>query len=444
MILSHTESLCPVCLTRLPAAYVAGEDDIRMEKSCPVHGFFSSPVWQGNPAEFKAWLTAGTAPSGGAKPTTALDKGCPYDCGLCPSHAQKACCILFEVTERCNLSCPVCFAQSGENSGEDPSLEAIGEWFSELMALGGPFNIQLSGGEPTMRDDLADIIRLGRDKGFSFFQLNTNGIRLAEDPAYLKELVDAGLNTVFLQFDGLRSETHESFRGRDLRALKKKAIAHCRQARVGVILVPVLSGDNIHEVGDILRFALEQMPTVRGVHFQPMAYFGRYPGGPQDRVTLPRLLQAIEEQTGGRMKREHFFPNQAEHALCSMHGDFLLKEDASLQPLSRAPDPDSESCGCSCDSGASSDQARERVAERWSFPEASKEPKESDAFDRFLARLESYRFQVSAMCFQDVWNVDLERLRRCYIIEWEPDKKRMVPFCAYNLTSSLGKNLHRS
>ena len=170
-----------------------------------------------------------------------VSKGCPYDCGICADHKQNTCCVLLEVTERCNLKCPICFASANEASFSlDPSLTEIGNWYDMLMDKGGPFNIQLSGGEPTMRDDLDQIIILGREKGFTFFQLNTNGIRIAQDETYLQSLVNAGLSTVFLQFDGFKDSTYEHLRGMSLLSIKKQAIENCKKENIGVVLVPTV------------------------------------------------------------------------------------------------------------------------------------------------------------------------------------------------------------
>lgn len=185
--------------------------------------------------------------------------------------------MVLEVTKRCNLHCPVCFASAGESQEKgDPSICEIEKQFDFLMEHGGPFNIQLSGGEPTMRDDLPEIIRMGREKGFTFFQLNTNGIRLAEEEEYARKLKKAGLNTVFLQFDGVSDDVYRTLRGQDMMEVKKKAVRNCSEAELGIALVPVIApGVNDMQAGDILKFALDHMPFVRGVHFQPISYFGR-------------------------------------------------------------------------------------------------------------------------------------------------------------------------
>ncbi len=155
---------------------------------------------------------------------------------------------------------------------------------------------------------------MGRNLGFSFFQVNTNGLRLARDPAFLEKLKEAGLSTVYLQFDGVRDEIYEQLRGRRLFARKEQAIERCARQGLGVVLVPTLvPGINTDDIGEIIRLALGYAPAVRGVHFQPVSYFGRYPQPPTDanRITIPEVMRAIEEQTAGQVGRECFRPRPA-------------------------------------------------------------------------------------------------------------------------------------
>lgn len=427
---AETESVCPVCLRVVPAAKAVGGDGyIHMLKSCPEHGEFDTLIWEGGIVDYLKW---DTAPGGGNAPgvTVPAERGCPYDCGLCESHESAACCVLLELTERCNLRCPVCFASAG-GEGRDLSPEEIAAQYDMLMARGGPFNIQLSGGEPTVRDDLPEIVRLGRERGLSFFQLNTNGLRLADEPGYAALLRSAGVSCAFLQFDGLREETYTALRGRPLLDVKRRAIARCRTAGLPVVLVPTLApGVNVDEIGDILRFALENVPGVRGVHFQPVSYFGRCAlPEPELRLTIPRVLREIEAQTGGLMRAADFAGGGAESAYCSFHASYRRLGGGELRALPRR-----ESCCCK-----KSSEARDFVAGRWGAPE----PHEAeDGFDAFLRDANERVFTVSGMVFQDADNLDLQRLRRCYINEVD-SARGLVPFCAYNLTSRDGRALYR-
>ena len=268
MEIGKTLSVCPVCLTKIPAKKVVGADgNIYMEKHCWEHGSFKTLIWEGDLESYLGW----TAMDAGGKVTPVraapVEKGCPYDCGLCQNHERDGCCVLLELTNRCNLKCPVCFASAGEQKPFDLSLEEIGKQYDLLMERGGPFNIQLSGGEPTMRDDLDKIIVLGKEKGFTFFQLNTNGIRIAQEAGYAEHLVKAGVSVVFLQFDGLDDEIYRTLRGAPLTETKIKAIDNCKKAGLPVVLVPTVApGVNDHALGEILRFALDRAPHIRG-HF---------------------------------------------------------------------------------------------------------------------------------------------------------------------------------
>ena len=490
-LIRQTESVCPVCLKKVNADIVAYGDEVYMQKTCQEHGFFKTLIWKGAP-DYESWENQ-KMPSVQKNPAMQVEKGCPYDCGLCPEHRQHTCCVLLEVTNRCNLNCPVCFARAGEGDEvKEPSLEEIGEWYDSMMACGGPFNIQLSGGEPSVRDDLEDIIRLGKEKGFTFFQLNTNGIRLAKEADYAARLKAAGLNCVFLQFDGMRENAYEILRGRKMLDIKKQAIENCKKANLGVVLVPVIAkGVNEDQVGEILEFALKQMPAVRGVHFQPLSFFGRYePGKEKDRFTLPQLLQAIEAQTGGKMKIGDFTPAGAENAYCSFSGNFMKTEDGQLRPWNQ-----SAGCGCGApveeipDAGEAAKKAQQFVARRWAASEeesccccAEPEPEEesccccgepeeesccccgepepeeesccccgesgdsydTSSLDAFLKRVDQYTLALSSMAFMDAWNLDLERLRDCYIhVVARKNNIRLIPFCAYNLTAIDGTSLYR-
>ena len=217
---------------------------------------------------------------------------------------------------------------------------------------------------------------------------------------------------------------------------------NCAKAGLGIVLVPVMvPGVNDMQVGDLLRFALEHMPSVRGIHFQPISYFGRCgldrPGRP---ITIPRMLRLIEEQTGGVMKAADFSGGGAENPYCSFHASYMKRKDGSLKLLPK------KSGSCCCCTGA--DDSREFVANQWSGSgskaefAADGEMTETSALDEFLEQARLNTFAVSGMVFQDAYNLDLERLKRCYICEVD-SRYGLVPFCAYNLTDTEGRSRYR-
>lgn len=341
--LGATQSLCPVCLRRLPARRVRLGDAVVLERTCPEHGTFRPAVWAGGP-DMAGWRRPKT-PASQRSSAPATDLGCPFDCGLCAAHAQHTCTALVEVTGRCNLGCPVCFAESGPKAPPDPDLDNLAERLVRLRAEAGACNVQLSGGEPTVRDDLPEIVAHARRAGFAFVQLNTNGLRLAEEAGYAARLASAGLASVFLQFDG-SDNACLALRGRPLLAEKLRAVKACAQAGLGVVLVPTLAREvNLDQVWDIVQTALKLGPAVRGVHFQPMAAFGRCPdrgdGGLGPGPTLPETLRALVEQSGGILREEDFHPPGCEHELCSFSGLFL-RQGSGLVPAGQA----GQGCGC--------------------------------------------------------------------------------------------------
>ncbi|MBF4694058.1 radical SAM (seleno)protein TrsS [Fusibacter ferrireducens] len=446
-IYSKTESVCPVCLKRVDAEIVREHDRSYLVKSCSEHGLFSTLIWEGAP-EIENWCGDRNAFEKAAQPVDS--KGCPYECGICAEHQQQSCCVLLEITQRCNLKCPVCFAEAGSEHSMDPTMSQIEAWYEMLLLKGGPFNIQLSGGEPTMRDDLPEIIDLGKRMGFNFFQLNTNGIRLAEDYDYCERVARAGLNCAFLQFDGLSDPIYKALRGRALLEQKIRAIENCKQAGIGVVLVPtVVKGVNDLELGAIIDFAAHNMPIVRGVHFQPVSYFGRYPESfSEDRMTIPALLRGIEHQTHGEIKVSAFVPPSSEHPLCSFNGKFALQKDGHFKSVSEFGK--SKSCCCSVETPA--EAAMKYVARQWSAPKGNTlevvQPEQNISMVPDLTSLDAFLEQakmtlaISGMAFQDAWTLDLKRLKSCHIhvVSQTGD---LIPFCAYNLTSRDGKSLYR-
>lgn len=435
VVLSATQSVCPQCFRKLDAFRVMLGGEVVLHKECPDHGVFRTPVWRGAPF-FEFWRRPKIA-AYPKFPLTAVDRGCPWDCGLCPEHRQQTCTALIEVTRRCNLRCTYCFADSGagRRSG-DPGLDAVERSYRSVLQAGGPFNIQISGGEPTVRDDLPEIVSLGRSLGFTFIQINTNGLRLAQDSNYAKELKSAGAASIFLQFDGLEDASNIALRGRPLFHEKKLAVEHCAEHGLGVVLVPTLvPGINIHEIGGIIRFAVRHMPGVRAVHFQPVSYFGRHPGShsPPPHITIPEVIQEIESQTQGELKAQHFQPPGCENALCSFHGNFVLLSGGELKAWSSG-DPARRCCGpSSAEAGA--EKARSFISSFWSQPGAIEKDQNAPSlggWDDFLNRARTHSLCISGMAFQDAWNLDLERLKDCciHVVDTEG---RLIPFCAYNV-----------
>ena len=356
----YTYSVCPVCLKRIPAKREERDGQIYLVKTCPDHGTFSSVIWR-NKRKFADWR--------GERPAVGENENlnCPAGCGLCAEHRRATCCTLLEITARCNMNCTFCFAEP--DGTKDPSLDMVKRWIDDLTDPGKTL-LQLSGGEPTVRDDLPEIVAYAKQVGCKYVQLNSNGLRLAEDEAFVKRLADAGLSFVFMQFDGVDDAVYEKLRRRPMLEVKKRAIEQCGRYGIGVTLVPVIvPGVNTEQIGDIIRFAIQRSPYVRGVHFQPVSYFGRIPELPadDDRYTLDELLEAVVSQSGGLIKEEQIAPSCCDHPMCGFHGDFIVMPGDKLMPLTNysgktETEPEGEGCCCGPDPA---EKNREFVGRRW-------------------------------------------------------------------------------
>jgi len=437
MILDSTRSVCPVCFRKIPASIVENNGRVFIQKLCPSHGSFESLYW--DDVEHYKWCKKFQKPRVPKDTQTTVQDGCPFDCGLCPSHEQHTCLAVVEVTGRCNLFCNYCFASS-PFTGQDVDFEIIKTMFETIEeSEGEPRPIQLSGGEPTVRKDLPQIVEAGVDFGFSHIEVNTNGVLLAKEENMVKRLKDAGLSCFYLQFDGLTSDVFEKLRGVDLLNLKLRAIENCRENGVPVILVPtIVKGVNDHQLGDIIRFAVKNLDVVRGISIQPVSHFGRYVRG--EHLSLAGVAKRISDQTGF-MSMYDFYPIPCPGIHCSS-ATMLIVSGNEVFPVTRMIDVETYLNGVYdkikgatfvdmlVDAGRGVDMAEEIVC--------SCGIQISGAIRKVL---ENSLF-ITIMGFMDAFTLDLNRLSKCCIHVATPDQ-RLIPFCAYNLTNTQGEYLYR-
>lgn len=434
-ILHRTESLCPHCLKKIPARYVREEGRAYMMKDCPEHGPFKVLFWR-DADMYADWKAQGIhAPKKDhASPER---RGCPYDCGLCDEHRSGTCTAILEITYRCNMQCNICFADANTERFE-PDISQIKTMYAAALAGNKYCSVQLSGGEPTVREDLPEIMRLGKDMGIVHLQLNTNGIRIAQDIEYLRQLKAAGLDLIYLQFDGADDEIYRSIRGRDMMEIKKKAIANCEALGMGVLLVPVvIPGLNLHRLSEIVDYAKSHIPTVKGIHFQPVSYFGRFPGkNPPDesRCGLSDVLHALDEQCE-ELSLEHFVPRKQFDPHCDFSSTYYLDEDMHLVPMSKRD----QNCG-DTEKTDFVEKTNVYTDKRWRFRE---DEGRTGKLMKFVMRTLTHSFCISGMGFQDVWNIDLGRLRGC-CVHMVTGKGELIPFCAFHLTGENGERLYKN
>ncbi|MBX4267672.1 radical SAM (seleno)protein TrsS [Clostridium estertheticum] len=434
-IIKETQSICPVCLKIVKATVIKECDDLYLTKNCEEHGFFKTVIWRGKPS-YDSWKR-NKSPAYPKVPYTKVEKGCPHDCGLCSDHRQHTCTVLIEVTSRCNLSCEFCFADAHGN-GTDPDMGTIEMWYSRIIEAGGPYNLQISGGEPTMREDLHEIISKATNMGFKFIQLNTNGINL-KDYNYYEKLKKAGLKSIFLQFNDLTGTEMTKLNTKDIIQDKLKVIENSAKLGIGVILVcTVVPNKNDNILWNIIEFGLKNAPTVRGVHFQPVSYFGRIPKLPEDkdRITLPEVISKIVQQSDDKIKLSDFAPSGCENAYCSFHANYI-SVDGKLITVSRK----NECCGE--ENGKEGSKKSKRFVERnWSGVKINKYIPKKNSFEELNQKIKNGFFSISGMAFQDAWNVDTQRLKDC-CIHVVSKEGNLIPFCAYNITTLDQKKLYR-
>lgn len=302
-----TRSICPECRRSIDAKILLRDNQVYLRKRCPEHGLFEARIY----GDAEAYVSAGRFNKPGTVPlqhSTAINHGCPADCGLCLDHAQHICVGIIEVNTACNMDCPLCFANAG--AGFSLTLAEVEGILDHLVETEGqPEVVQFSGGEPTIHPQLLSMIEAAQARNVRHVMINTNGKRLASDDEFLAEIAALG-PSLYFQFDGFEPGTCEALRGEpDLLPVKLRALDRLAEAGLSVILVPAIErGVNLHEVGRIVEFDLAH-PAVRGINFQPAFHSGRHlTHDPLERITIPDVIQSIAEQTHGQFLSTDFIP----------------------------------------------------------------------------------------------------------------------------------------
>jgi uncharacterized radical SAM superfamily Fe-S cluster-containing enzyme len=294
-------SICSRCFRRVDAKIVFEDERVYMLKRCREHGF--ERVLMADDVDYyrrcrEVFIKTPEMP---ARWNTPLQHGCPYDCGLCPEHEQHSCLSLLEVTDVCNLNCPICYASSGTHRTTQRSFAQI-EAMLDLIVRNElePDIVQISGGEPTLHPEFFAILDAAKKRPIKHLMVNTNGIRIANEPGFAERLAAYMPDfEIYLQFDSLRREPLLQLRGADLRTVRQRALGRLNELGISTTLVVTVErGVNDSELGAIVEFALEQ-PCVRGVTFQPVQNAGRTEGyrSSEHRLTLTEVRRRILEQT---------------------------------------------------------------------------------------------------------------------------------------------------
>ena len=464
--LGTTQSLCPQCLGLVNTKIIARRGRVYFRKHCPTHGwredFICSDVEMYDRTDYSlpARLPANTF--------TKMEKGCPFDCGLCEEHEQHTCVGLVEITSSCNLKCPMCFAASGPG-GKHLSMDEAKRAIDRLVqSEGRPEVLQLSGGEPTIHPEFIDILEYALAQPIDYIMINTNGLRFAKDDGLVATIAQHKQRMeIYFQLDGLNEETSIALRGESLVPQKLRALEKLGEAGVHVTLVATLQGGvNLDQIGPLVRYATER-DWVTGLSLQPATYSGRHylPEDLENRVTFPDVIKAMEEQTEGMFQTKDFFPLPCAHPNCHQlclayrHADGLTpltrfvnaKENLDLlangisftreegvrliqQYLAR------QACcgpsGCGDNTGCSTTLSQ--VDTPKSLPILSlKNDTDTTAEDFFAQALLKQLgarnlFRITINNFLDMYNFDVRRVMKCCTHHVLPSG-HVIPFCAYNV-----------
>jgi uncharacterized radical SAM superfamily Fe-S cluster-containing enzyme len=469
MLIKKTRSLCPTCRTVVDAEIVEEDGKVWLMRTCPAHGSSRHLYWS-DAAMYHRFQEYDAVGNGIANPQSATpDNSCPTACGLCNHHHSQTLLANIDLTNRCNLDCDFCFANARAcGFVYEPCFDDIVKMLQVLRdekPVPAPA-VQFSGGEPTMRDDLVEIIKKAKSMGFPQVQIATNGVKLAKDPALAQQLKDAGLNTVYLHFDGVSKETNPFL------AIHEKALANLKKVGLGTVLVPtVIRGRNDKEVGDIIRFAIDNIAVVRGVNFQPVAFTGAASDEDlqKSRITIPDLLKEIELQMDGVLKKDDFYPvpcvlpfsdlveaytgrpqvRFTAHQHCGA-ATYVFVRPEGIVPVNRMVDVDSffesvQHMAETLKKGGAINKYKALLEGVKNMHNSVKKSEHSNTteFWKLISKsligqnfdaLREFHWNalfIGTMHFMDNYNYDIERVQRCCIHYATPDGK-LIPFCTYN------------
>jgi uncharacterized radical SAM superfamily Fe-S cluster-containing enzyme len=435
-------SVCSTCLRRVEAKILIKDERVFLEKWCAEHGRERVLIADDAAYYRKSREVFIKPPELPRRFNTEQRWGCPYDCGLCPEHMQHSCLTLVEITDHCNLRCPICYADSGPHRPGFRDVATVERMLDAIVANEGePDVVQISGGEPTLHPEFFAILDAARQRPIRHLMINTNGLRIAKEPDFAARLAtyQPGFE-VYLQFDSLRDEVHQELRGARLADIRLRALENLNAHDISTTLVvTVKKGLNDHELGGIVEFALSQ-PCVRGVTFQPIQATGRLENYDPaiNRLTLTEVRRRILEQTSV-FQPDDLIPVPCNPDCLAMA--YALKLDGATVPLTRFVAPETlVAKGRNTIVVERDEELRAHVFELFATNHSPQS--QACSLSDLLCCLPqvqapadlSYRnvFRVLIMQFIDAMSFDLRAVKKSCVHIAQPDGT-IVPFDTFNL-----------
>ena len=436
-------SICTTCFRRVDAKIVFEDGNVYMLKRCPEHGF--ERVLMADDVDYyrrcrEVFLKHPEMPD---HYNTPVKYGCPYDCGLCPDHEQHSCLTLIEICDACNLSCPVCYAESGTHRTTYRTMEEIERMLDAVVSNEiEPDVVQISGGEPTIHPQFFEVLDAAKRRPIKHLMVNTNGIRIATEEGFAERLAEYMPEfELYLQFDSLRRDPLMQLRGADLRSVRERALEKLNKLNVSTTLVVTVErGVNDDEMGEIVDFALKQR-CVRGVTFQPVQQAGRLNGyeTAKHRLTLSEVRRKILAQTNV------FQPQDLIPVPChpdSLAMAYAMKIAGKVVPLTGMIEPDVLINGGRNTIVYEKEAGiREHIFKLF----ATNHSPQSQAvtlrellccLPQVLAPKQlgyDNLFRILIVAFIDAQSFDLRSIKKTCVHIAHPDGKRLIPFDTYNM-----------
>ncbi|MFH1262465.1 MAG: radical SAM protein [Pseudomonadota bacterium] len=486
----ETESLCPECIQVIQARKFEEDGKVWMDKTCKDHGYFKELISPDVDIYMSMFTHRMADGQGVSNPIVADGKSCLTDCGLCNMHHSHTALANVDVTNRCDMTCPVCFANANAAGYVcEPELSEIRKMLQNLRDMKPvPAKVvQFSGGEPTIHPQFHKICAMAKEMGFWHIQVASNGKNLS-NLSFAKKAQESGLNTIYLQFDGVSDDVAFKTRAENVTEMKKKVVENARKVGLKIVLVPTMvKGLNDHQVGDIIRFATRNSDVIVGIAFQPVCFTGRINESNRlaKRYTMTHLAMDAEKQTDGMIQANGGWLPLGCTSPFSKLSEVLSGEPAMT--VTCHPDcgagaylfvnPENREEAVSLDSFFNLRQAlidvqllqreiREKNEKRGQalgiqlFSKAkalnilhrhfnSKKAPKGLTFNRLLKVVDGYKDKevsgnpehqtknayptlfIAGMHFQDPYNYDIERVKRC-VIHYSARDGKIYPFCTYN------------